>query len=193
MDFEERLRAALAAHEKRALALGEEVHLQTAAAVLIPIFERSGEPHAVFTRRTDTVRRHKGEISFPGGVQDPGDEDLRATALREAEEEVGLDPSEVRVVGELDDIPTFVTGYVVTPFVGVVPEGYPWRAKAEEVAEVLEFALSTLVRVERREEWVRGGVTIPMYVYEVGEARIWGATARIVWQFLQVVRPALGL
>lgn len=193
MDLEERLRAALAAHDKQTLKLGEEAHLRTAAAVLIPVFEREGEPGVVLTRRTDTVRRHKGEISFPGGVQDRGDADLLSTALREAQEEIGLDPEAVRVVGELDDIPTFVTGYLVSPFVGIVPQSYPWRPRAEEVAEVLELPVRELARVERLEEWVRGGVTIPMYVYEIGEARIWGATARILWQFLSVVRPALGL
>lgn len=191
-DIEQRLRAALEAHDKQTLTLFSDEHLRTLAAVLIPVFERDGEAHAVFTRRTDTVRHHKGEISFPGGARDPGDEDLARTALREAQEEIGLEPSAVRVLGELDDIPTFVTGYLVSPFVGWVPEGYAWHPRDVEVAEVLELPLGELARVEVLEQWTRADLTFPMYVYAIGDARIWGATARIVSQLLRVAGPALG-
>src|SRR3954453_14755529 len=99
-----------------------DVHGRTDAAVLVPVFRRDGELHAVFTRRRDDLRSHAGEISFPGGRQDPG-EDLRETALREAEEEIGLDRQRVQLVGALAPTPTLVTSYAVYPFVGVIEQG----------------------------------------------------------------------
>src|SRR6188472_458459 len=94
------------------------------AAVLVAVYELDGELHAVFTRRRDDLRRHAGEISFPGGRQDFGDEDLRTTALREAEEEIGLPPAEVELVGALEPVGTFVTNYKIHPFVGVIKPGH---------------------------------------------------------------------
>ena len=116
-----------------------DVHGRTDAAVLVPLFPRDGELHAVFTRRRDDLRRHAGEISFPGGRQEPG-EDLRDTALREADEEIGLDPKSVHLVGALAPTPTVVTSYAIYPFVGVIDEGNQWRPSESEVAEVLELA-----------------------------------------------------
>src|SRR5215210_5597532 len=114
------------------------------AAVLVPL--HSDPLSIILTERRSDLRRHAGEISFPGGRQDDPDEDLRSTALREAEEEIGLDPAVVQLVGALPPVGTFVTGYRIFPFVGMVEPGQTWRPQATEVAEVLEFTLADLVR-----------------------------------------------
>ncbi len=119
-----------------------DVHGGKDAAVLVPVFEdAAGELHAVFTRRRHDLRRHAGEISFPGGRQDAG-ETLLQTALREAHEEVGLPPADVRVLGALPPTPTFVTNYAIYPFVGLIEPGFAWVAQRTEVDEVLELPLA---------------------------------------------------
>jgi 8-oxo-dGTP pyrophosphatase MutT (NUDIX family) len=164
-----------------------DVHGGTDAAVLVPLFaDATGALHAVFTRRRDDLRRHPGEISFPGGRQDPG-ETLLETALREAHEEVGLPPERVRVLGALPPTPTFVTDYAIYPFVGTIEAGFGWVAQETEVAEVLELPLDA-VRAgfgERRLE--RRGISFVTPAYEVGDHVIWGATARIVADLLERV------
>src|ERR671937_1249139 len=118
---------------------------RTDAAVLVPLFLDSGALHAVFTKRRADLRRHAGEISFPGGRQDSPDEDLRRTALREAQEEIGLPPDEVELVGALPPTGTFVTSYKIHPFVGVIEPGHAWKPQPTEVEEVLELSLPDLV------------------------------------------------
>src|ERR1700722_5227796 len=113
-----------------------------AAAVLVPIHEQNGRPHLVLTKRRSDLRRHAGEISFPGGRRDPEDADLRETALREAEEEIGLERTQASVLGELPTVSTFATNYVIHPFVATIPSGLPWRASEREVEQVLELGLS---------------------------------------------------
>jgi 8-oxo-dGTP pyrophosphatase MutT (NUDIX family) len=156
-----------------------DVHGRTDAAVLVPLFARNGELHAVFTRRRDDLRRHAGEISFPGGRQDPG-EDLRQTALREAHEEIGLDPAGVELVGALSPTPTVVTSYAIYPFVGVIEPATAWRPSADEVAEVLELSLPKLKQGYGRERLIRRGFPFRTDVYKTDGALIWGATARIL-------------
>src|SRR3954470_17216258 len=123
---------------------GLDVHGRVNAAVLVPIYrDAAGELHAVFTRRRDDLRRHAGEISFPGGRQDieEGEEDLRHTALREAQEEIGLDPAVVTLSGGLQPTPTVVTNYAIYPFVGAIEAGLEWVPSEGEVAEVLDLPL----------------------------------------------------
>ncbi len=160
----------------------------TKAAVLIPLFKKNNEYHILFTRRTEKVRHHKGQISFPGGRQDP-DEDLLTTALREASEEMGIDRKDVKILGELDDFCTLATDFCVTPFVGLIPYPYPFRVNRREIEEVLEVPLLALLDETgfREELHERNGEPFPVYFYRHNEHTIWGATARILKQLLELI------
>jgi 8-oxo-dGTP pyrophosphatase MutT (NUDIX family) len=164
------------------------------AAVLVPLFlaGEEREPHAVFTRRRTDLRRHAGEISFPGGRRDPEDADLKATALREAEEEIGLPSAQVQVLGELPAVNTFVTGFEIHPFVGLIPAGLEWRASPTEVDAVLELPLQALRAGRTRAELTRRGFTFQTDVYVTGDSLIWGATARILEHLLERQDALLG-
>jgi 8-oxo-dGTP pyrophosphatase MutT (NUDIX family) len=161
-----------------------DVHGRIDAAVLVPLYVSDGELHVVFTRRREDLRRHAGEISFPGGRQDDDETDLRLTALREAEEEIGLPARAVELVGALQPTPTIATNYAVYPFVGLIEPGRAWEPSATEVAEVLEVPLSALRAGYERRRLVRRGVPFRTDVYVVGEDVIWGATARMVGDLL---------
>ena len=162
-----------------------EVHGgRTDSAVLVPLFtDAGGGLHAVFTRRRADLRRHAGEISFPGGRRDDG-ETLLETALREAEEEVGLPRASVDVLGALAPVGTFVTTYAIYPFVGVIEPGFAWVMQETEVAEVLEFSLDDLVAGHSLKRLVRRGMAFKTDVYEVDGHMVWGATARILGDLL---------
>jgi 8-oxo-dGTP pyrophosphatase MutT (NUDIX family) len=160
------------------------VHGRTQAAVLVPLFLRDGELHVVLTRRRDDMRRHAGEVSFPGGRRDPEDADLRATALRETEEEIGLPSAAVELVGALQPTPTIATDYAVYPFVGLIEPGFAWAPSAREVAEVLELPLAAIRAGHGRQRLLRRGVPFRTDVYVVGEHLIWGATARMLGDLL---------
>jgi 8-oxo-dGTP pyrophosphatase MutT (NUDIX family) len=162
-----------------------DVHGRIDAAVLVPLYVSHGELHAVFTRRREDLRRHPGEISFPGGRQDEPDEDLRSTALREAQEEIGLDPAQVELVGALPPIGTYVTSYKVHPFVGMIPEGLPLRPNPAEVETVLAFELEKLRGAYAMRRLVRRGVPFRTPTYEVDGHMIWGATGRILRDLLE--------
>ena len=160
------------------------------AAVLIPLYEEGGRLHAVFTKRPADMRRHAGEISFPGGRMDHG-EDLRDTALREAEEEIGLAREQVQVVGALPPTGTIVTNYAVYPFVGLTGSGNAFRPNPMEVDQVVELALADLIDGFERKRLIRRGVPIKTDTYTVGGHLIWGATARILGTLLERLRPLL--
>jgi 8-oxo-dGTP pyrophosphatase MutT (NUDIX family) len=164
-----------------------------AAAVLIMLFEKNGEPWVVFTKRSESVRHHKGEISFPGGVRDPEDDTLADTAIREAQEELGIDPADVEILGELDDLPTFVSGFVISPFVALVPEKEVYDHSPDEISEVIRVPLSRLAAIQREATWEREGYQFTTQVFDVDGNVIWGATGRILSNFLEAVGPALGL
>jgi 8-oxo-dGTP pyrophosphatase MutT (NUDIX family) len=159
--------------------------------VLVPLYLDAGDLHAVFTKRRDDLRRHAGEMSFPGGRQDFPEEDLRVTALREAEEEIGLPRGEVELVGALPPVGTFVTGYRIHPFVGVIRAGHAWTPQPNEVEEVVELSLRALVEGYESKRLLRRGVPIKTPTYTVGRHFVWGATARIVQHMLERLRPLL--
>jgi len=161
-------------------AMALDVLGRTDAAVLVPLYVDDGELYAVFTKRREDLRRHPGEISFPGGRHEPGETDLVATALREAEEEIGLARDAVEIVGALQPTPTIATGYAVYPFVGLIEPGRTWTLSPREVTEVLELALSALRAGYQRRRLLRRGVPIRTDTYVVGHHLIWGATARIL-------------
>ncbi len=160
------------------------------AAVLIALYSAHDDLHVILTKRTDKVEHHKGEISFPGGARDLTDADLGFTALRESEEEIGLMPDDVRLIGRVDDIVT-TSGFHVSAFVGEIDPAcspYAWRLQATEVAEVLEVPLrhlldpGSLVEVPRQ----RNGRLLLMEAYRFHEHMIWGATARMLRNFMDV-------
>jgi len=186
VELADRLRPVLLTAEA---ASGLDVRGRTDAAVLVALYLNGGRLHAVFTKRRENLRRHPGEISFPGGRRDEGDPDLRATALREAEEEIGLAPEAVQVLGALQPTPTIVTGYAIYPFVGLIEPGNVWRLSAREVAEVLELALDDLLAGYERRRLLRRGVPIRTDTYVVGDDLIWGATARILADLFDRIGP----
>jgi len=163
-----------------------EVAGSATAAVLAPLFERDGELHAVFTKRRAHLRLHGGQISFPGGRPEPGDEDLVHTALREAQEEIGLDPASVVVVGALAPTPTVVTDIAIYPMVGLIPPpATPWTPAVDEVEAVIEASLTKLAATHRIQVIERrDGTRVTTDAYSAGEDTIWGATARIVTDLL---------
>jgi 8-oxo-dGTP pyrophosphatase MutT (NUDIX family) len=158
------------------------------AAVLLPLLEVDGEPHLLFTLRTDKVRSHKGQVSFPGGGHHAEDVDLTATALRETHEEIGIEPRHVEVLGALDDLVTF-SGYVITPFVGVVQWPLELITSEFEIADVFWVPLRRLLDPSlcRLEEFnTNGRRYYPIYYFEGGRHLIWGVTGQILSHFLQV-------
>ncbi len=164
-----------------------EAHGATDAAVLLALYGWPGQPGLIFTERRADLRRHAGEISFPGGRQDHPDEALLETALREAEEEIGLKPDSVEVIGALPPIGTFVTSYKVHPFVGLVehPRQLALEPSPAEVETVLTFSLEVLREGFGMRRLVRRGVPIRTPTYAVEEHLIWGATARILGDLLE--------
>jgi 8-oxo-dGTP pyrophosphatase MutT (NUDIX family) len=168
-----------------------EVRGRTDAAVLVPLYLEGDELHAVFTKRREDLRRHPGEISFPGGRYDEGEPDLQATALREAWEEIGLPADAVEVVGALQPTPTIATGYAVYPFVGLIDPGRTWTLSAREVAEVMELRLSALQAGYGRRRLIRRGLPIRTDTYLVDDQLIWGATARILSDLFDRIGPLL--
>ena len=164
------------------------------AAVLVPLFQKGEDCHLLFTKRSDQVKYHKGEISFPGGVVDEEDLELVNTALREAHEEIGLEKRDVEIVGILDDIVT-VTQFIVTPVVGLFPYPYPFRVSEVEIAELIEVPLTSLLDENSfsEREIFRGGQNEIVYAYQYEKHVIWGATARILKQFLDLIPSARDL
>lgn len=168
-------------------AAGMEAHGATAAAVLLAIYGWPDEPGLIFTERRADLRRHAGEISFPGGRRDEIDADLTTTALREAQEEIALEPARVELVGALPPVSTFVTNYRVHPFVGLVthPAELGLVPNPTEVETVLTFSLDVLRESYEMRRLVRRGIPIRTPTYEVEGHLIWGATARILGDLLQ--------
>jgi len=158
---------------------------QVAAAVLVPLYEDgAGELRVVLTKRRADLRRHAGEISFPGGRRDPGDASLSDTALREAEEEIGLARADVTLVGALERTSTFVTNYAIHPFVGLLDGRRSWRTSELEVDAVLEPSLREVRAGATRTRMERRGIAFETDAYVFAGELVWGATARIVEELL---------
>jgi 8-oxo-dGTP pyrophosphatase MutT (NUDIX family) len=188
-DFIDQIRNMLSSRERRVIEHPPFSH----AAVLVPLFKKKGDCHLLFTKRSDQVKHHKGEISFPGGVVDEEDSELIGTALREAFEEIGLKENDVQIIGVLDDIVT-ITEFIVTPIVGLFPYPYPFKVSDVEIAELIEVPLSPLLDKDcfSEREIFRGGQKEIVYVYQYGKHIIWGATARILKQFLDLITSPRG-
>jgi 8-oxo-dGTP pyrophosphatase MutT (NUDIX family) len=182
--MEEKIKEILACREKACIDQPGLIR----AAVLIPLFKKDGEYYVLLTRRTDKVRHHKGQISFPGGRQDQG-EDLLATALREAKEEMGIAEKDVRILGELDDMCTISSDFCIAPFVGLIPHPYPFRINRHEIEEIIEVPLSVFLDETKFREEVRSrnGELVPVFFYQHDEHTIWGATARILKQLMDLI------
>lgn len=172
--MKEKIRRILSRRERKVVA----DQRTTSAAVLIPLYRHQSECYVLFIKRTKTVKYHKGEVSFPGGVHAEEDGTLEATALRESREEIGLREEDVELLGALDDMRTFTTNFVVSPFVGAIPYPYKFKLNKDEIEEVIEVPISALLDEHQAEH-------IPEYSY--GNYLIWGATARILKQFLDLV------
>ncbi len=164
---------------------------RTTAAVLVVLYLAGDDLHVVVTRRGADLRRHPGEISFPGGRPEDGERDLCATALREAKEEIGLPADAVEILGALAPTPTISSGFAVHPFVGMIDARRRWTLSAGEVAEVIELPLAQLSRGWARRRLTRDGPPIRTDSYLVGEHLIWGATARILADLLARIGPLL--
>lgn len=160
------------------------------AAVLLLLTNRGGA-HIVFAKRTERVAHHKGQFSFPGGIVETWDGSRLETALREAQEEIGLPRSAVAILGMLDDTETRATQFVITPFVGLIRDPVSYTPDGREIERVLEVPLEALLEPAnfRVEMWERNGEVQPVYFYEYDGETIWGATARILKQFLDLVFP----
>ena len=183
-DFIDQIRNILSSRQRRVI----EHHLLSHAAVLVPLFKKGGNCHLLFTKRSDQVKYHKSEISFPGGAVDEEDKELVNTALREAYEEIGLKESDVQIIGVLDDYVT-ITEFIVTPIVGFFPYPYPFKVSEIEIAELIEVPLSSLLDEAcfSEREIFRGGQNEVVDSYQYEKHVIWGATARILKQFLDLI------
>jgi 8-oxo-dGTP pyrophosphatase MutT (NUDIX family) len=162
------------------------------AAVLVALIRAQGPARMVLTRRRADLRSHAGEISFPGGRRDDGDADLAETALREAEEEIGLPRSSAEMIGTLPVTSTFVTNYLIHPFVAMIPAGLTWALSPREVDEVLELDVEQVRTARTTTTLTRRGFTFQTDAYVLGEHMIWGATARIIEHLLERLQDEPG-
>lgn len=169
---------------------------RTHASVLIPLFKRNGEYSVLFTKRTTQVEAHKGQISFPGGRVDEQDHSLVETALREAYEEVGLLREDVDVLGRLDDARTVTSSYIVHPFVGCIPYPYDFKINPHEVNELIEIPFQVFFPDPARSRTMPveyAGVTYESVAFEYKGDVVWGATARIMENFVQILMEKMDL
>jgi 8-oxo-dGTP pyrophosphatase MutT (NUDIX family) len=183
LSWMDEVRARLEAREREA---GEPAQGQRRASVLVPLFVRDGGLRVVLTRRTETVEHHRGQISFPGGVEEEGDETAFATALRETQEELGIPPGDVQYLGALSPLTT-VTEFFVEPFVGAIPYPHVLRPAEAEIAEVLDVPIGALLDPKILEERILPGREEPTLFYHYGKHEIWGATARMLKELLEAL------
>ena len=186
-DLAQKIKDILAHREIKRVTVGSD---HTRAAVLLPLLLKDGSCHILFTKRSDKVRYHKGEISFPGGNYDATDADLLATALREAHEEIGLRPQDVSLLGALDEMLT-MTDFIVSPFVGLIPYPYTFVPSPYEIEEIIILPLADFLKegVLSEEYRTYNKKTNKVSIYHSGGHVIWGATAWMLRQFLELIPP----
>jgi len=188
--MKQRLRQALSLRQKRHIVDASRVP----SAVILPIYYKQGQYYILFTKRTGKVKEHKSEISFPGGAHQDGDRTLVDTALRECTEEIGLMADRVEVLGELDDTITTTSSYIISPFVAIIPWPYPFKVDQWETEEIIEIPISALLDKDclRQETEIVDGKAVTSYLYHYQGRVIWGATARILIQFLDFFALVMG-
>jgi len=188
--MKQRLRHALSLRHKRRIFATSRVP----AAVLLPIYNKQEQYYVLFTKRTETVKEHKGQICFPGGVYQEGDGTLVNTALRECAEEIGLLADDVEVLGELDDVVTGTSDYIVSPFVGFIPWPHTLKVDQREAEEIIEVPISALLDKGclREEAQIIDGETVTLYFYHYQGRIIWGATAKMLNQLLDIFAQVMG-
>lgn len=178
-----KIKAALLSHNKHRI----EDDRTLPAGVIIPLFEKEGSIHVLLTLRTETVATHKGQISFPGGAWEPGDSSILQTALRETHEEVGIEPGDFEIIGELDDV-IAVSDHLVTPFVGFFPYPYDFKVSEIEIAELVQIPLDFFLNDANRRSGLREhrGNRVTVHYYDYGGHTVWGLTAHILKGFLDL-------
>ena len=188
--MKERLKQALSLRQKRYITAANRVP----AAVLLPIYHKQGQYYILLTKRTEKVKEHKGQICFPGGAYQERDGTLVNTALRECAEEIGLKADDIEVLGELDDTVIVTSSYIVSPFVGFIPWPHALEVDQWEADEVIEVPISALLNKDclREETGIVDGEAVPLYFYHYQGRVIWGATARILNQFLDIFAQVVG-
>ena len=184
--MKEKLKQILAQRKKRRIVDPKRV----SAAVLVPIYERDGQYHILFIKRTEWVAKHKGEISFPGGTFEERDGTLLNTALRETTEEISLKPDDVEILGELDDEVSVKTNYIITPFLASISWPYEFKVDGGETEEIIEAPIQSLMDIGQSRQEVRGSEMETVYYYNYRGRVIWGATARILNKFLDFFNQA---
>jgi len=168
-------------HHKKKKITGKNLK---ASAVLIPLFYNQGQYHILLTERSEEVNFHKGQVCFPGGTREPSDSSLLQTALREAEEEISLKAKDVEILGEFDDCLTLTSDHVISPFVAFIPHPYPLKADGRETREIFSVPLSFLMDGANFKQ--------DSHAYEYEGHIIWGATARILKQFMDLLKSESG-
>jgi 8-oxo-dGTP pyrophosphatase MutT (NUDIX family) len=185
----ENLRQLLSQRQKQHIVDASRV----SSAVLVPIYIKQGQAHILFIKRTEKVKEHKGQISFPGGTYEEGDITLLDTALRECTEEIGLHAEDVDVLGELDDEVTTTSNYLVSPFVTAIPWPYQFKINKDEVEEIIEVPILALLdrNCLQQDTELLDGKVVDSYAYYYQGRVIWGATARILNRFLDIFIQAM--
>lgn len=161
----------------------------TPAAILIPIFEKDNQTHILFTKRTDKVSHHKGQISFPGGKFDLTDKDLEETALRETYEEIGVETKDINIIGKINNMITN-TSFIITPYIGTIPYPYDIKVSENEIDELIYVPVSHLLDKAffREEQKYFNGQNITIYYYDYLKYTIWGVTGKILFDFLTLIQ-----
>ncbi|MDD5245715.1 MAG: CoA pyrophosphatase [Syntrophorhabdaceae bacterium] len=178
-----RIKERIGAHSARKVECAETIM----AGVVIPLFEKDGDVFFVLTKRTDTVKIHKGEVSFPGGMYEPGDGNTKRTAMRECCEEIGVKNTDLEIIGQMDDVYT-MTGFVITPYVGIIPYPYTFKTNPGEVAYLIYLPYGFLKKTDPAIEMAEHeGITQPVSSFHYNGDRIWGATCRMLVKFRDIV------